>query len=834
MSPEQIAAGRIKVDHRTDVYSLGVVLYEMLTMQRPFPGESREEILNGVLTKEPRSPRRINAKIPVDLETICLKALEKEPDRRYATAAELANDLRQYLQHGLIAARRAGMLLRTAKWTRRHPLATTVIAAALVVIAASVVAWQMGGRGEEAQRLVADARLALREGVYRDGLQLIDRAVKLDPDSIGARLVRARLLIVNYRMREAADVARSVLQTDPQNYAAHAILAGLALYPEGQYRLVGIDPEPHVRVVEASAPESAEAYYLRALDTKDARRRIELLDRALDLNPGDQLASVARMRALGGLKDFELELSEADRLIATRPKSAQGWRMKASTYRQQRDFENARTAIERAMVIDDLDPWNYVSRSKILWEIGEHDNALSDLNRAIELDPGQASLYFHRAKRFNDAGRFEEAIVDARKAIELNPDLLPGFWELHRSYTNLYREDELRALVDELLARVEGWFDIEAKVDALHQVVYGYRRLKEYDRAMETIERAIEIDPGDYWSFIVRMTIHKDLGNDDAVRSDCDAAVRIEIDRPGDLYNRAVSMGGGGNYCDDLAGALRDYERVIELAPRWHLGYIGRGYVHAELGHLDRALADNDRAVELAPLHPWSYRRRAGVYRRLGRNEEALADLEKSVELDPHYSSGWRGYGNSLFSLGRLDEALAAHEKASALPPDMGQHALAHRDRARTLAWLGKCEEAATGYRRSAELALTTSSAIMAEAHLFAFYYNCPDEYDLNEAFRHALSAYEDDPEHQRATLAWALFRNGDYAEAKRMMLQSYEEKPEDTWFELAMCLWHLGEKAEARRFYDLSVTWMEARQPDNPSLIRQRQEATELLGIQP
>jgi tetratricopeptide (TPR) repeat protein len=181
-----------------------------------------------------------------------------------------------------------------------------------------------------------------------------------------------------------------------------------------------------------------------------------------------------------------------------------------------------------------------------------------------------------------------------------------------------------------------------------------------------------------------------------------------------------------------------------------------------------------------------------------------------------------------------LDEALAAHEKASAFPPGMGQYALAHRDRARTLAWLGKCEEAATGYRRSAELALTTSSAIMAEAHLFAFYYNCPDKYDLNEAFRHALSAYEDDPEHKRATLAWALFRNGDYAEAKRMMLQSYEEKPEDTWFELAMCLWHLGEKAEARRFYDLSVTWMEARQPDNPSLIRQRQEATELLGIQP
>ena len=78
MSPEQIAAGRITIDHRTDVYSLGAVLYELLTLQRPFPGKSREEVLSAVMTHDPRPPRRFNGKIPQDLETICLKALEKE------------------------------------------------------------------------------------------------------------------------------------------------------------------------------------------------------------------------------------------------------------------------------------------------------------------------------------------------------------------------------------------------------------------------------------------------------------------------------------------------------------------------------------------------------------------------------------------------------------------------------------------------------------------------------------------------------------------------------------------------------------------------------------
>jgi tetratricopeptide (TPR) repeat protein len=838
MSPEQIAAGRIKVDHRTDVYSLGVVLYEMLTLQRPFPGESREEILNGVLTKEPRSPRRINAKIPVDLETICLKALEKEPDRRYATAGELANDLRQYLQHGLIAARRAGLFLRTAKWTRRHPTAATAVVAVLIVVAASVVAWIAGGRGPEAQRLVADARLALREGVYRDGLQLIDRAVALDSNSIDARLVRARLLIVNWRMREAADEARSVLQTDPQNYAAHAILAALALFPDRQYRLVSIDPEPHLEIVEASAPESAEAYYLRALGTKDTRRRIELLDRALDLNPGDQLASLARMGALANLKDFELMLSETNRLITARPKSAQGWQMKADAYRQQRDVENARTAIERAMEIDDGDTWNYIRRSWISWrrswiswDVGEHDEALSDLTRAIELGPAHAFLYRNRAERLNTMGRFEEASADARKSIELNPDDREGFSQLLRSYLNLEQEDEVRATIDELRDHAGGWVDIEAKAWAHRTVADYYRQLKDYDRAMESAERAIEIDPEDFWGFIVRMRIHKVLGDDAAAEADCAAAARIELDEPEALRHRGYRL---SHECHDVDRAFEDFSRLIELAPKWHMSYFRRAGAYYQLRHFEQALADLERAIELAPSHPWPYALRGSVYWQQGRFEEGLADKRRSLELDQKNPLAWSNYGVTLIMLGRVEEALAAHEKALELNP---RFATAHARRAAPLAWLGRCDEAAVELRRAQEVPplhfLTRSN--IAYAHLFPFYYRCPDHYDLTEALGHARFAFEARPAGRNDWIqALALFREGDYLEAKRLYLELFEKTPDmDAWFTLAICLWHLGEKAEAREFYDRSVTWMEKHQPDNPELIWLRQEAAELLGIQ-
>lgn len=166
MSPEQIQGRRRVMDHRTDIYSLGVTLYELLALSPPYQGADRQELIRNIIAdKDPKRPRQINKAIPKDLETIALKAMAKNPTDRYANAQELADDLRRFSHDRPIKARGPSWLDRTTKWSRRNK---PIVAAATILLLSAAIAGpifsvkQMAARRQaQAQRNRAEANLEI-------------------------------------------------------------------------------------------------------------------------------------------------------------------------------------------------------------------------------------------------------------------------------------------------------------------------------------------------------------------------------------------------------------------------------------------------------------------------------------------------------------------------------------------------------------------------------------------------------------------------------------------------------------------------------------------------
>jgi len=167
MSPEQAMAKRVRTDHRTDVYSLGATMYELLCFQPAFTGQDDKEVLVAIIAKEPTPPRKITPTVPQELETICLKTLEKSPDARYDTARALAEDLRRFTHDLPIVAKRPGTVRRMGKFVRRHRAATIAVTAATLLIVVGVFSLK-----EQAARRIAEAgqRVAQVEALHESGM----------------------------------------------------------------------------------------------------------------------------------------------------------------------------------------------------------------------------------------------------------------------------------------------------------------------------------------------------------------------------------------------------------------------------------------------------------------------------------------------------------------------------------------------------------------------------------------------------------------------------------------------------------------------------------------
>jgi serine/threonine-protein kinase len=483
MAPEQAAGRPGRIGPAADIYALGALLYETLTGRPPFRAETAEETERQVIEEDPVPPSRLNAKVPRDLETICLKCLHKSPERRYATAAALAEDLKRFQQDLPIAARPVGLFERAFKWVRRHPAPAGTVAASLLlaVMIAAVSLWltvQKARRREAVQadfkdfaRLQASARWAEARAALNRAEARLEGSI---PSDLGRRLAQARrdlYLVIQLDAIRLKRVTRGELAFY-KSQAEHDYQAAFEQAGLGTLRDL---PEHVAGAIDVSMVRDAlvTAVYDWAVCAAAAEDRHWLLAVARQANPSTAgwpqrvlvpavwddpkaLADLARtvpveqsvslllalgerLRTTGGdagsfLKrvqnehpaDFWVNLIVGNAVLQSAPQEAAGY------YR-------AALAIRPAAAV------GYCALGDTLRLQNRLDEAIELYEKAIEVDPGYARAHSNLGLALQARNRLDEAIDCYRKALQFDPDYA---WAHHNLATALRATGQFQEAYD--------------------------------------------------------------------------------------------------------------------------------------------------------------------------------------------------------------------------------------------------------------------------------------------------------------------------------------------------------------------------------------------------
>lgn len=374
-SPEQAAAKGIAVDHRSDIYSLGATMYELLCFQPAYPGTGHKELLGAILNRDPIPPRKIVSSIPPELETICGKMMEKSVSARYQTAKDFADDLRRYLNDIPIVAKRPSLAMRAFKFARRHKLAVTAVSAIVIITATTglMLRAQAASRRAEAERLVAEVQGLYDSGMYFAGI---------------------------FKWDKAEAEFRKSLKLDPSNL-------------KGMLALLWMKIEQYKKL-----PELATAENLENLDA--------LCRRALAIAPNDLTALSYHSIVLKNLKRYDEAIAETKKVNALQPDYFAAWSNLGAYYALVGDLDNALAGLKRgASLAEKLDQGRPVDLAFSLRNLAALElhlgakEAMEHLDRAVRAKPDDIpSWLLHVRARLGLEGFIDvgEALDDAKHA----------------------------------------------------------------------------------------------------------------------------------------------------------------------------------------------------------------------------------------------------------------------------------------------------------------------------------------------------------------------------------------------------------------------------------
>ncbi|MCK4872814.1 MAG: protein kinase [Phycisphaerales bacterium] len=426
MSPEQCDADAGSLDARSDVYALGVVMYELLCGRLPYDLK-RTALYDAARVIRDQSPIRlseINRMLRGDVETIVLKALEKDRNRRYLSAADLRDDIRRYLSDQPILARSSSAFYRLRKKAARHRswVVLAVVLVSLVALAAVRTVW-VGQRDFQSARhdaLVAQCELDI--GLAENCLDSAGSVLTRYPD-----LTEAILASAHARFQLALDTSdeelmgtvtttlRSRIDNDPQaNWACSALLTEM-------YRAAGEEglAEHYEDQVRRFAPETAQAWYVRSFATLDKKQAIYCAEQAAHLGPGRRLAPLIWKR-LSQLylhtRDYEGAMEAVRMLNVLGGDRLHTMRTQASILIRQGRYNEAIPLCDRVIELDQPHPHRHRARAIARLCLKQYDKSIEDYSTAVELaGPQDTWERHHRATPLWIVGRHEEAADDYRE-----------------------------------------------------------------------------------------------------------------------------------------------------------------------------------------------------------------------------------------------------------------------------------------------------------------------------------------------------------------------------------------------------------------------------------
>jgi serine/threonine-protein kinase len=639
MAPEQAQGEVGAVGPATDVYALGALLYECLTGRPPFRAESDLATIYQVVNQDPVRPSRLNHTVPRDLETICLKCLEKDQRRRYASAAALAEELQRFQRDEPIAARSAGPLERGLRWARRKPTGAALVATAVALVGLAVGGgvWLARQRAElrsEVGTAVAQAVSLRKRFHFHEARALLQEARQRlgsgGPDDLRRQVDRER---ADLDLAENLDKAR-LLAATPVGGKFEAAGVG-SLYAEALYEETlakaglgapGDDSEAAAARVLGSA---VGAELVAALDdwasiTADKARRAWLLAvaRAADPDPSrDRLRQPELWDNGPGLTKLVAELPVGE--LSSQLTTALGRVL----------LKNRGNAVPLLTAAQDRDPQDFWLNFELGWalNVSERSNeALGFYRAALALRPEASPAHNGVGVALGYLGRDDEAIRYFEQALKIDPNLI-------MAHVNLGMLLRARGRLDEAIGHFEEVIRLDPNASGQVRVYLGEVLLTRgrVDEGIGHLQQAIRLDPK------VSVKTRNLLG--DALRS-----------------------------TGRLNEAIGQYQESIRLDPNASaLPHNNLGVVLRDKGRLDEAIGHFEESIRLDPkVSANAHNNLGAVLRDKRRLDEAIGHFEAAIRLDPNGSyAAHNNLGTVLRDKGHLDEAIGHFREAIRLDP---------------------------------------------------------------------------------------------------------------------------------------------------------------------